>query len=198
MNKSLVSPLQGIIKKAAGTMPATTGKVAVQQAKIDRRQGETLILADISGSMSALAWGEHTKLDVLRQAVDTVMGRQECRLMVFSQRVREVAQIPAETESSTNLADALRAAQRHDPGVTLVISDGQPDNPGLALQVAATFRGVIDVLYVGPDSDGAAISFMKQLANAAGGAVKMNDIGTADGSRKLLDCIAGLLPAPSR
>lgn len=177
-------------------MPTTTGKVAAQQAKIDRRQGETLILADISGSMDAPAWGSVTKLDVLREAVGTIMKRQPCRLLVFSKSVREVTQIPAATESNTNLAAALRAAQLHDPGVTLVISDGQPDNPCEALNVAATFRGTIDVLYVGPDSDGAAISFMKQLASAAGGIAEVNDIGSAAGSQKLLSCIVGLLPAP--
>lgn len=198
MSKQLVNPLQRLVKKASSTLPATTGKVAAQQTRLDRRQGETLILADISGSMSAPAWGDMSKLDVLREAVAAVMQRQKCRLLVFSQRVRELQAIPEHTETSTNLTAALQAAQQHDPGVTLVISDGQPDNPQQALKIAQTFRGAIDVLYVGPDSDAAAISFMSQLARAGRGTVKINDIGTPEGAQQLLGCIAGLLPAPSK
>ncbi len=196
MSQDLINPLKRLIKNAASTLPATTGRVAAQQAKLDRRQGETLILADISGSMSAPAWGDMTKLDVLRDAVKTVMQRQKCRLLVFSHRVRELQQIPDATETSTDLSAALRAAQQFDPGVTIVISDGQPDNPHQSLKIAETFRGAIDVLYVGPDNDASAISFMNQLARAAGGNMRVNDIGNADGAQKLLGCIAGLLPPP--
>ncbi|MCU8941759.1 hypothetical protein [Pseudomonas aeruginosa] len=65
-------------------------------------------------------------------------------------------------------------------------------------QVAYLFRGVIDVLYVGPEIDRAAMGFMRRLAAAAGGDMVSNDISSQAGAQRLLTCIAGLLPGPSR
>lgn len=72
-------------------------------------------------------------------------------------------------------------------------SDGQPDNAERALAVAARFRGAIDVLYVGPESDHAAIAFMRRLAGAAGGDVQMHDMRQISISGQLQTRIAGLL-----
>lgn len=197
MSKELTNPLQRLIAKAGSTLPTTTGRVATQQARLDRRQGEVVILADISHSMESIAWGQRRKIDVLREAVEAAQERQPARLIAFSAQPREVQRIP-EPESSTNLTAALQAALRYNPGVTLVISDGQPDNERSALAIAAQFRGVIDVLYVGPDMDRAAIGFMRRLAAAAGGEMVSNDISSQAGAQRLLACIAGLLPAPRR
>ncbi|TEQ03927.1 VWA domain-containing protein [Pseudomonas aeruginosa] len=197
MSNELINPLQQLITKASKTLPATTGRVASHKTKLDRRQGEVIILADISASMESVAWGMRRKIDVLREAVDAALERHPARLIAFSAQPREVQHIP-EPESSTNLTAALRAALQYNPGVTLVISDGQPDNEESALEVAAQFRGVIDVLYVGPEIDRAAMGFMRRLAAAAGGDMVSNDISSQTGAQRLLNCIAGLLPPPSR
>lgn len=197
MSNELIDPLQQLITKASKTLPATTGRVASHKTKLDRRQGEVIILADISASMESVAWGMRRKIDVLREAVDAALERHPARLIAFSAQPREVQHIP-EPESSTNLTAALRAALQYNPGVTLVISDGQPDNEKSALEVAAQFRGVIDVLYVGPEIDRAAMGFMRRLAAAAGGDMVSNDISSQTGAQRLLNCIAGLLPPPSR
>jgi Mg-chelatase subunit ChlD len=195
MSKQLVNPLQALVKQAAKSLPVTTGAVAAQQKRLDRRSGDSVILADISHSMNSPAWGELRKIDVLRQAVAASMQQTPCRLIAFSAHAREVQAVP-EPEANTNLAAGLRAAQALDPGVTLVISDGQPDNPAEALAVARTFRGAIDVLYVGPDSDAVAIAFMQKLAQAADGQVRVNDIGHRAGAQQLLTHLAALLPGP--
>ena len=187
-----VNQLQNIIKRAASTLPATTGKVAAQQERIDRRRGQAVILADISASMGAPAWGGQRKIDVLGEAVAGAMRPAAARLFVFSADVREVRDVP-EPEHNTNLAAALRAARQLAPGVTLVISDGQPDNAAAAIEEARQFRGVIDVLYIGPESDRAAIEFMKRLAAAAGGSVRTHDVGRLGNAQQLLGHIAGLL-----
>lgn len=192
MNNLPVNPLQGLLKRAAQTLPANTGKVAAQQERIDRRRGQAVILADISASMGGPAWGGQRKIDVLREAVAGAMRQAAARLFVFSADVREVRDVP-EPEHNTNLTAALRAARQLDPGVTLVISDGQPDNAAAAIEEARQFRGVIDVLYIGPERDRAAIEFMKRLAAAAGGDVRTHDVARLGNAQQLLGHIAGLL-----
>lgn len=196
MNKEIANPLQTLIQRAAKTLPATTGKVAAQQARIDRRQGKYVILADISASMEAPAWGTLRKIDVLREAVAAALQRTTAHLIAFSRDAQEVETIP-EPDANTDLAKGLLAARAYTPGVTLVISDGQPDDPARALAIARKFRGAIDVLYVGPDSDAAAIAFMRQLAAAAGGEVIVNDISQPGGAKQLTNRMLYLLPAPS-
>lgn len=193
MSKELTNPLQALVKKAAQTLPATTGKTALQQVKLERRAGATVILADVSGSMESEAADGRRKIDLLREAVNAARG--SARLVAFSQQAREVEQIP-EPESNTDLAAGLALVKTLDPGTTLVISDGEPDSQAAALAVARTFRGAIDVLYIGPAGNAGAIDFMRRLAAAAGGQVTLNDIAAPEGVRLLQRRIAGLLPGP--
>lgn len=186
--------LQQLVKRAGQTLPAQTGAVAKQQARIDRRRGGSVILADISESMNGPAWGGQRKIDVLRQAVAAALQQTGAQLVAFSASPRNVSSVP-EPESNTNLAAALQHVKAMDPGVTLVISDGQPDNEAAALAVARTFRGVIDVLYIGPETDDAASAFMRRLAAAADGQVRTHDVARlgAGQAQQLIGHIAGLL-----
>jgi Mg-chelatase subunit ChlD len=192
-SRSLVNPLQRLVKKAANTLPKTTGQVAAQQERINRRAGRVVVLADISASMDTMAWGGQRKIDILRDAVSIALQGRTAKLFVFSGNVREVSAIPTMTEANTALHNALAHVRTLDPGVTLVISDGQPDNAPAALAEAAKFRGVIDVLYVGPETDAAAIAFMRKLAQATNGDVRIHDIAKLGNSQELLTHIAGLL-----
>jgi len=91
---------------------------------------------------------------------------------------------------------ALELARTFDPGVTLVISDGQPDRIADALAIARTFRGAIDALYVGHESDALAMDFMRRLAKAARGEVRSADLSDKDSPRLLLQHIAASLAPP--
>ncbi|QOX05575.1 MULTISPECIES: hypothetical protein [Xanthomonas] len=193
MSKELTNPLQALVKRAAQTLPATTGKTALQQGKLDRRAGAAVILADVSGSMESEASGGRRKIDLLRDALAAARGG--ARLFAFSQRAREVEQIP-EPESNTELAGALALVRKLDPGTTLLVSDGEPDNEAAALAQARLFRGAIDVLYIGPEANTRAIEFLRRLAASAGGHVTINDIAAPAGARLLQERIAGLLPGP--
>lgn len=189
-----VLKLQQLVRRAGQALPAHTGAVAAQQARIDRRRGGAVILADASYSMGGPAWGGQRKIDVLRQAVAGAMQQTGAQLVAFSGAARNVSSVP-EPDANTNLAAALQHVKNIDPGVTLVISDGLPDNEAAALSVARTFRGAIDVLYIGPETDHAAITFMRRLAAAAGGEVRTHDVARlgAGPAQQLIGHIAGLL-----
>jgi hypothetical protein len=191
MSRALTNPLQRIVSNAAKTLPRNTGQVATQQRALERRSGGRMVLADVSFSMSTRVDDGRRKIDVLREAVDAALRQVVARLFVFSADVREAQMIP-EPEAGTNLAQALQAVRALDPGVTLLISDGLPDDPAAALLEAEKFRGVIDVMYIGPASDRKAQAFLRDLARKAGGNLHSVDLKIA-ARLPLSPRIAGLL-----
>lgn len=78
---------------------------------------------------------------------------------------------PFNMGAGTNLAGALKFARVADvSGMRfIVISDGWPDSPAEALQVAKSFKNRIDTIYVGPEGMGDGREFLNQLAAAHGG-----------------------------
>lgn len=175
----VTNPLQGLIAKAANTLPQHTGNVQRAQERIERISNRpTVVLADVSGSMASTAWGGRSKHSLLRDAVAATLQPGQHELMAFSDGVQLLAR-PAmlpEPVGGTALHLALKAALERNPGRILVISDGEPDNEAEALAVAARFAGVIDVLYIGSDANVAAMRFLQALARAGYGRYQSNDI----------------------
>jgi hypothetical protein len=173
MSRELTNPLQALLATAAKTIPAQTGASAPYSRRTSAT-GPSVILADTSGSMSSAAWGGRRKIDVLREAVNAVRASSD-RLVTFSSGSTEVSAI-GEPDGSTALHLGLGHIEPWRPSHTLVISDGQPDNEGAALAAAERLTGIIDVLYVGPDGDRAAMDFMRRLARAGCGRMQAADI----------------------
>ena len=65
-------------------------------------------------------------------------------------------------------------------------------HPAAALLEAEKFRGVIDVMYIGPASDQKAQAFLRELARKAGGSLHSVDLKIA-ARLSLSPRIAGLL-----
>lgn len=191
---ALANPLQSIIDQAAGK-PAPA-RVEAYARRLNA-SGPTVLLLDVSGSMAAAAWGGRRKIDILREAVRDLMTTDAPRLVTFSATATALpddassAAIP-EPAGGTALHRGIDAVADLQPARTLVISDGQPDDEGRALAAAALLTGTIDVLYVGPDADAAAIAFMARLARAGSGAMHKHDLARsgpaalAQSARKLL------------
>ncbi|NNJ12097.1 VWA domain-containing protein [Chloroflexales bacterium ZM16-3] len=104
--------------------------------------------------------------------------------------------VPPEPESTTNLRAALEKAKGADSGTVrfVVISDGLPDDPGAALELAQAFTGKIDTVLVGNLSEyyrAGAVEFMTKLAATTGGTF-MRD---ASGMRALAEGVMLLLGA---
>lgn len=176
----------GVIAQAANA-PAQTGAVEKYARRLEGVSEMTIILADTSGSMAESA-GTRRKIDVLadalREIIPTEGDRRDPNLALF---YFNTIQLPAtwgpygrpfvpHPDGGTALHRAIDYIERHHPRKTIVISDGQPDDAGAALDAADRLTGQIDVIYVGPDSDAAAIAFMRRLARVGGGRVVVHDI----------------------
>jgi hypothetical protein len=190
------NPLQSLISAASRSLPKHTGLVDSATDRINRLGNSegSVILADVSGSMEAPAWGGRSKHEVLRDALAEVMRAPANLLVAFSTSARVlqgVDQLPA-PRGSTALHIGLRAAMAQDKARILAISDGEPNDEAAALAEAADFGGVIDVLYIGPDSNAAAMGFLRRLARAGHGRFHGSDISKA-GQPALTTTVRGLL-----
>jgi Mg-chelatase subunit ChlD len=78
--------------------------------------------------------------------------------------------IPTQPCGMTDLTGALKFAKVADvDGMQfIVISDGEPNEEGSALQVASTYRNKIDTIYIGPERGGGQ-RFLERLAQMSGG-----------------------------
>ncbi|OBY87037.1 vWA domain-containing protein [Delftia sp. JD2] len=180
MTRQLVNPLQSLIGKAKASLPQHTGTVAKAHDRMTRLgSGQTVVLADVSGSMDSLAWGGRSKHSLLGEAIAATAAGHE--VLAFAEDVTPVpnaSSLPP-ASGSTALHLALNAARERNPGRILVISDGEPDDEVAALAAAKAFPGVIDVLYIGPDSNAAAMRFLRSLAQAGHGRYEGSDIARA-------------------
>lgn len=135
---------------------------------------DALVLVDTSGSMDShdAAGGRQryaVACDELKHLQATLPGK--IGVVAFSDTaVFCPGGIPTFLCAGTNLAGALRFVQAaDDTGIRfIVISDGSPDSPSEALEVARKFKSKIDVIYVGPEA-GPGSKFLAELAAAAGG-----------------------------
>ena len=182
MKNQLTNPLQGLIAKAATNLPQRTGIVNRAHERITRINSRpTVVLADVSGSMASPAWSGRTKHSVLRDAIAATAQAGRHELMAFAGGVTpsiSAAELPP-PGGGTALHLALQAAIGRDPGRILVISDGEPDDEQAALAAATQFGGVVDVLYIGPDANAAAMAFLRRLARAGHGQYQGSDIARA-------------------
>jgi hypothetical protein len=153
----------------------------------------TVILADVSSSMV----GEPIRQ--LREKLGKVWASmRNARLLAFASDVIEIeapAQLP-EPAGGTALDLALECAARLRPFEILVISDGQPQLPEKALEIARTLPAAIQTLFIGDETrDPEAALFMRRLAAENGGRAisqQLSDNMFESSIRQLLG-----LPAPS-
>ena len=135
---------------------------------------EVLILADHSGSMSAMDAGEgnrsrwdeaNTQLAILQRKYPGRLG-----LIAFSDYALFCpgGALP-HVAGGTNMIAALELVKPADgAGIRLiVVSDGCPNDPEGTLSLARTFESSIDTIYIGTDPQGK--TFMEALAKAGRG-----------------------------
>lgn len=133
---------------------------------------DAIILVDVSGSMAADDAREgKSRYDVALEELAALQATMPGKLAIigFSDKAEFCpGGVPVFAGAGTDLANALRFAQVADVGGMrfVVISDGAPNDGEAALRVAATYKGRIDTIYVGPELDVSGRDFLAKLAAA--------------------------------
>lgn len=136
---------------------------------------DVVIIVDTSGSMHLTdSRGGKSRYDVALEELATLQNTNPGKLAViaFSNTTVFVPSgQPPMLGGGTDLAGALRFTKMADTGDIrfVIVSDGEPDDAQAALEVAATYKGRIDVVYVGPEDHPAGREFLTRLAQSKGG-----------------------------
>jgi len=164
MSRDLVS-LQSIIGQASRSLAPVTGESARYQHRASSGGKAHVILCDVSSSMSESAGGALRRIDHLNLALDQ-LRRPDIDVAAFSTGAAWVpvgARLPSPS-GGTALEMGLDLIASRNPAHTLVISDGEPNQPAAALDAAKRLPGVINVLFCGDERNLVAVEFMRALA----------------------------------
>lgn len=173
---NLVDPLQNLINQAAQIKPKTRTIQQYTQRLDPKNTSGTLLLLDISGSMSDWV-GEYRKIDLLRQALNRELAQGETAIAFHSTTaILSSLQAIPDPMGGTALHLAILEGSKLRPKHTLVVSDGRPDDEAQALAAAASLSGIINTLFIGSDNDHNAINFMRQLARLGCGKAEVCDL----------------------
>lgn len=194
-NDALAQNFAAVIEQAASETPADTGETERYRQRAEAAGDASLVLADVSGSMSESA-GTTSKYEVLQKALGYALSPTDT-LIAFAatpERVAGPTELPRPS-GGTALHLALGEAAGEHPARTLVISDGKPDDEEAAMEAARTCPGIINVIFCGPDDDTEAIAFLRRLAAVGGGRIIIRDLRQETGRRRLRSSVRGLLPS---
>lgn len=167
-------------------MDSTTALVPGSLGAIAKQTGASLaetflnasciVICDTSGSMAARdSRGGKSRYDVELEELAKLQAAMPGKIAViaFSHSVTFCPDgRPYNFGGNTDLASALDFAKVADvPGIRFVIiSDGIPDEPELALCAARKYKARIDAIYVGPEADNdGGRRFLERLALESGG-----------------------------
>lgn len=137
---------------------------------------DALVLLDMSGSMESrdTPSGESRR----KVATDQLIKLQKenagkLALICFADYVLFCpAGVPQDCGGSTRLERGLEYIKPADDcGMKIIIiSDGSPNDPNKALDIARTFKNKVDTIYIGPETDyEGGRAFLEKLASVTGG-----------------------------
>ena len=143
---------------------------------------DAIAVVDISGSMGANdAPGGLSRWETANKHLTHLQGKYpgKIALVEFHSYVsfRPDGKLSS-PDMTTALHDALEFVHiADDTGIKIiVISDGMPDNPGAALEMAQKFKSKIDAIYCGAEDDyEGGRSFLQKLTAATGGKIVTSD-----------------------
>jgi len=142
-----------------------------------RGERRSLLLVDVSSSMSEPIRAGGTKISALRVVVASMRETHPVPVAAFGGAVGVIVvdSIPSPS-GGTPLTDAIQFGQREGATHLVVVTDGYPDNPHTALDAAREFGRPIDVVYIGDGNDEGS-RFAAELARITGGTCSLTDLG---------------------
>lgn len=178
-----------IVKGSIGAIAQINGK-SIAESFVN---ANCIVIVDTSGSMNTHDDLPQTRYERACNELAALQNSMPGKIAVlaFSDQVMFCPDgIPYQYGGGTDLAKALKFAKLADlPGMRMIlISDGEPNDPSAALEVAKTFKTKIDVIYIGNESLPTGRNFLQKLANATGGQTV-----TADRAQHLLETATRLL-----
>lgn len=193
MDNALAVPAQGSILSVADSNDPQDVSQALSEAT-------TVILCDRSGSMSNIDAPQTKPRYVLEDEMIEALQRQysgKIVLISFASLVEvELAGHLPLPSGSTEMANALQVAKEFiDIGLEeiLLISDGDPSSPEVALRTATELKGLdgkqipVRAMYIGPHDDDVGKSFMKEIARRTGGTYQLDPQNEEGSMLKLAD-----------
>jgi Mg-chelatase subunit ChlD len=155
----------------------------------------SLLLVDVSDSMSARIRTGGRRIDALRKVVEGLRQTHRVPVAAFPGRGEPVVVVETipEPRGNTPLADAIEFGTREGATHLVVVTDGEPNSEESAFEAAAQFGHPIDVFFIG-DSKGygqqAGMHFAQELARRTGGVFNLTDL---EAPKELASKIVGLL-----
>lgn len=186
MSEALVPMKKDLEKRLGGSGAVRSLRDLIKKADMDG----SLLLVDVSGSMSEVMRTGERKIDALRAVVADVRASVMVPTAAFGMwgGTQLVDDVP-EPSGSTPLHDAISFGRAREAKHLVVISDGMPDSTEAAMEEARKFGGRIDAIYVGDDG-GPGAKFMAELAALTGGSGSVGDLKEA---KQLASTLKGLL-----
>lgn len=182
-----------IVKGSLADLAKTTGQSIAESFL----SAKAIVVVDVSLSMEACDSGPMQKEQRYKLACNELARLQndmpgQIAVVAFSSRVEFCpGGYPPFFREGTDLAAALRFVQRADGcGIRIIIiSDGEPNSPDQALQVARKFKSRIDTIFIGPEKHPGQ-EFLKKLSDLSGGIAATQNYKDLN---KLADTAKGLL-----
>jgi hypothetical protein len=136
------------------------------QNKQHKRQEDTCLLLDVSGSMQNMLLTGEKKIDALKIIIRDFPN---VRQFSFSDDCEE--RPPTNAQGGTNMANAFNVVKEAGLRHCILVTDGLPDSRQNALRAATGLR--IDIIYVGPLPPP---QFLRDLALRAKGALSVENL----------------------
>lgn len=131
-----------------------------------------MLCLDLSGSMDARMMNGKTRIVGLREVLASIQGVPMIAFGGVETSEPRFVDRAGDSGGGTPLHAAIALAKTYGATRLVVISDGLPDDGPRAMDEAKSFRGKIDVVFVG-DTDSAegrlGSQFLDELARATGG-----------------------------
>lgn len=164
-----------------------------------------IVLLDTSSSME-LPVGTKRRIDILARILEGVMAKApNTRLFGFGSETVELENVVTdygidlpEPDGSTALAEALEVIAPLKPGLVIVISDGEPNDPKAAIAIGKTLGCRINTYYCGDEGNRAAIAFLRDLSLCSKGNIGRARIADLTKPEQIASELQLLLVGPSR